>query len=45
MVEMFCVTAGQVEESNSDLALVLQLESELFTKLGLSYGVLVMCQH
>ena len=42
-VEMFCVTAGQVEESSSALAMVHQLERELFTKLGLSFRVLDMC--
>ena len=39
---MFCVTAGQEEESSSALAMVHQLERELFTKLGLSFRVLDM---
>ena len=42
-VEMFCVNAGQVEESSTTLAIVHQLERELFTKLGLSFRVLDMC--
>ena len=42
-VEMFCVTTGELEESRSALAMVHQLERDLFTKLGLSYRVLDMC--
>jgi len=42
-VEMFCVTQGNIVESNSALATVNQLERDLFTKLGLSFRVLDMC--
>ena len=42
-VEMFCVTRGQVEESEAALEMVHRVEREMFTDLGLSFRVLDMC--
>jgi len=42
-VEMFCVTGSKMEDSSDALAMVHQLERELFNSLGLSYRVLDMC--
>jgi len=42
-VEMFCVTRGQVEESEAALEMVHSVEREMFTDLGLSFRVLDMC--